>query len=68
MIFVFNSERFLLKGTSRKFIFTANGCNLHRRRCQAKMCPRNSLAIPAAILTLRLAGEDFARSRDKSNF
>jgi hypothetical protein len=27
-----------------------------------------ALAIPAAILTFRLAGENFARSRDKSNF
>jgi len=25
-------------------------------------------AMPAAILTFRLAGENFARSRDKSNF
>jgi hypothetical protein len=27
-----------------------------------------ALAMPAAILTFRLAGESFARSRDKSNF
>jgi len=27
-----------------------------------------ALAMPAAILTFRLAGEDFARSRNKSNF
>ncbi|MBW7992489.1 MAG: hypothetical protein FVQ84_21080 [Planctomycetes bacterium] len=27
-----------------------------------------ALAMPAAILTFRLAGENFARSRDKSNF
>jgi hypothetical protein len=27
-----------------------------------------TLAMPAAILTFRLAGENFARSRDKSNF
>jgi hypothetical protein len=26
------------------------------------------LVMPAAILTFRLAGENFARSRDKSNF
>jgi hypothetical protein len=26
------------------------------------------LAMPAAILTFRLAGENFARSRNKSNF
>jgi hypothetical protein len=29
---------------------------------------RKLSAMPAAILTFRLAGEDFARSRDKSNF
>jgi hypothetical protein len=27
-----------------------------------------ALAMPAAILTFRLAGEYFARSRDKSNY
>ena len=27
-----------------------------------------ALAMPAAILTFRLTGENFARSRDKSNF
>jgi hypothetical protein len=27
-----------------------------------------ALAMPAAILTFRLAGENFARSRNKSNF
>ena len=27
-----------------------------------------ALAMPAAILTFRLDGENFARSRDKSNF
>jgi hypothetical protein len=27
-----------------------------------------ALAMPAAILTFRLAEENFARSRDKSNF
>jgi hypothetical protein len=27
-----------------------------------------ALAMPAAMLTFRLAGENFARSRDKSNF
>ena len=27
-----------------------------------------AMAMPAAILTFRLAGENFARSRDKSNF
>jgi hypothetical protein len=27
-----------------------------------------ALAMPAAILTFRLAGENFARSHDKSNF
>jgi hypothetical protein len=27
-----------------------------------------ALAMPVAILTFRLAGEDFAHSRDKSNF
>jgi hypothetical protein len=27
-----------------------------------------ALAMPATILTFRLAGENFARSRDKSNF
>jgi hypothetical protein len=27
-----------------------------------------ALAMPAAILTFRLVGENFARSRDKSNF
>ncbi|MBW7989423.1 MAG: hypothetical protein FVQ84_05310 [Planctomycetes bacterium] len=27
-----------------------------------------ALAMPAAILTFRLAGENFARSRDKSNY
>jgi hypothetical protein len=27
-----------------------------------------ALTMPAAILTFRLAGENFARSRDKSNF
>jgi len=27
-----------------------------------------ALAMPVAILTFRLAGENFARSRDKSNF
>jgi hypothetical protein len=27
-----------------------------------------ALAMPAAILTFRLAGENFARSRNKSNY
>jgi hypothetical protein len=27
-----------------------------------------AMATPAAILTFRLAGKNFARSRDKSNF
>jgi hypothetical protein len=45
-----------------------NGCNFRQHRYRPKIVLNIVSTMPAAIFDLCLADENFARSRDKSNF
>jgi hypothetical protein len=59
---------FFVKKRFQNSISAANGCNFLSLCCRPKIVLDVALATPAAILNLRLARENFARSRDESSF
>jgi hypothetical protein len=67
------SERIMLqltylKGTSKNSFLLRTAAISAGGVVRPKYVLDIALAMTAAILTFRLAGENFARSRDKSNF
>ena len=58
----------LLMGTSNNSFLLRTAAISSSGVVRPKFVLDIALAMPAAILTFRLAGGNFARSRDKSNF
>jgi hypothetical protein len=61
-------SQLLLKGTSKNSFLLRTAAISSGGVARPIFVLDIALAIPAAILTFRFAGEYFARSRDKSNF
>jgi hypothetical protein len=61
-------SQLMLTGTSKNSFLLRTAAIFSSGVVRPKFVLEIALAIPAAILTFRLAGEYFARSRDKSNF